>query len=403
MSLTIEQLTQIPYLGTRIHSGASGAKNVIVWAHSIELPRPWEWLEAGDLVMTVGFGIPEAPDKQVEYVEQLAAIGASGVAIGADMQAPPLSPEMLKTADRRALPLCFTAYEVPFVQISRAVVAASQPEHARLVGAARIYDQARAAVARNAGAAQLLASLETEIACDLCVCANDTGAVLVGGSTPPGLQLRSVFTEALAARVTAPPGMLRLEYGEKVLLGLPIPARRNASLLAIPRTDVAPPYGLLQHVATLAALDLERLWASREELRRLGAETFAHLIDVPTSATLAAPQLRAHGLDRGPFVVLAASLDGAATRDDDLHHALAERSVPHLLLRRTDLLHALLEHQREALDAFVSLLHPDSRVGVSDPFDGLDGVQVATREARWSLQEARTGDARVVRYGDRTS
>ena len=80
------------------------------------------------------------------FVETLAAVGVSGIAIGEDMEAPPLSQDMLDAADRRELPLLFTAFEVPFIQISRTVAAASQgPEHLRLVKTVRIYDSVRAA------------------------------------------------------------------------------------------------------------------------------------------------------------------------------------------------------------------------------------------------------------------
>ena len=127
MSLTVRELTQIPFLRTRMHAGAAGAQRVISWAHVTEMARPWEWLEKGDLLMTVGLGIPLTPADQVAYIESLAAVEVSGLAIGEHMHAPPLSDAMLAAADRRALPILITAFEVPFIQISRTVAAASQP------------------------------------------------------------------------------------------------------------------------------------------------------------------------------------------------------------------------------------------------------------------------------------
>lgn len=400
MSLTVQALTEIPYLRTRIHAGATGADSVIAWAHSIELPHPWEWLEAGDLLMTIGLGVPAGTADQVNYVEQLAAIGVSGVAIGEEMQAPPLTDAMVAAANRRGLPLLFTAYEVPFVQISRTVAAASRrAEHDRLVRAARIYDQVRAAVVRDAGAADLLLGLEDEVGCGLAVCANDTGAVLAAGAAPPSLAVVAEFREAIGARGGALPGILRLTAAERPLLVVPVPARRPSSLLATPTGPDEPPYALLQHVATVAALQVERLLASREELRRLGSETLAHLLDARVSAASAAVQLRAHGLEHGPYALVAASRGGPLDRGGELHHVLAERDVPNLLLRRAEVLYALLPGD-ERLEGVLELFGPPFRSGVSDVFGDLDAVPTAVREARWALSAAQAEDRGCVRYGE---
>ncbi len=400
VSLTVRALTEIPYLRTRVHAGASGADNVVAWAHSIELPHPWEWLEAGDLLMTVGLGVPAAAQDQVAYVEQLTAIGVSGVAIGEEMQAPPLTDAMLAAANRHGLPLLFTAYEVPFVQISRTVAAASQrAEHDRLVRAARIYDQVRAAVVRDAGAHDLLVGLEDEVGCALTVCANDTGAILAAGAAPPAEGMVTAFREATGARSGALPGILRLTADGRPLLVVPVPARRPSSLLARPKGTGDPPYALLQHVATVAALQVERLLASREELRRLGSETLAHLLDARISPASAAVQLRAHGLEQGPYVLVAASRGGPLDRGGELHHVLAERDVPNLLLRRADVLHALLPGDAR-LESVLELLRPPFRVGVSDVFGDLEAIPTAAREARWALAAAHAEGRLRVRYGE---
>src|SRR5690606_1267204 len=93
-----------------------------------------EWLSGGELVMSTGLGIPEEAAAQVRYVERLAQSGLSGVMIGERMHAPPLTSEMLAAADRMALPIMLTAYEVPFTAVSRTVADANQrEEHARLL------------------------------------------------------------------------------------------------------------------------------------------------------------------------------------------------------------------------------------------------------------------------------
>lgn len=401
MSLTIEELTRIPYLRTRIHAGASGASNVVAWAHSIELPRPWEWLERGDLVMTVGLGIPADADLQVEYIRQLAAIGASGVTIGADMQAPPLSGEMLAAAEECAFPICFTAYEVPFVQVSRTVAAAShRSEYARIMGMARIYEQARVAAARNASASELLRGLEDELLCDLYALENEHGALLFAGSAPPDQGFIADLKPALAPSGIPQPGLRRARAGDSDAVVVPIPARRSVSLVAIPRGDSFPPFAVLQQVATLVALDLERLWARREELRRLGSELLAHLLDDRISAGAAAARITTHGLGKGPYRMLAAHLGADHTSAEHLHHALGDRDLPHLLLRRDELLYALVNDDDRAVDSVAALLDHNLPMGVSAAFDELDGTRAAVRQARWALESARLENTRLVNYGE---
>lgn len=400
MALTVRELTQIPYLRTRLFAGEAGADQPIAWAHSIELPEPWEWIEAGDLLMTVGLGLPVDASAQVAYVENLAAAGASGIAIGEDMHAPPLSREMIAAAEERALPLVFTAYDVPFVQVSRAVASANQDvEHNRLVRAVRIYDRLRVAVIDSSSPADLLLALGDEIQCVLSVSTNEGGRSLLPGCNEVPDEIRAAFMRAVAARDGVLPGILRLTVGDVPVLVVPVPARQSASLIAVPKASVVPPYALLQHVATVAGLEVERQWAAREELRRLGSETLAQLMDARISAATADSLMTVHGLDRGPFVMVAVAREGGLKRNGLLHHALAGRAIPNMLLRQADTLYCFLPSAEDVLSQVADLIEgDDARIGISDPFSEPDGTRSAAREARWAL--AQKDGQRVKRYGE---
>lgn len=407
MPLTVRDLVEIPYLRTRLHAGAAGADREVSWAHSIEMPRPWEWLEAGDLLMSVGLGIPADPDAQVEFIESLSAIGASGIAIGEDMHAPPLSDAMIEAAERRAFPILITAFEVPFVQLARTVAAASQgPEHLRLVKTVRIYDSVRAAVVRSSSAAELLRDLGAEIDCVLTVCGNDRGRAVFPGAAEPDDELRAAFLRESEARGGAMPGILRLSVAAgTTALVVPVPTRRPVSLLAVPKGSEPPPYAILQHVATVAALELERQIAAREELRRLGSETFAHLIDGRLTALSATTQLETHGLHEAPLVVLVADRppDGISG-SGWLHHALAERGIPNLLLRRDLLLYCLTRADDAVVDTIVELVGADDiLVGISNAFTDIDRLPAAVREGHWALHVARSEGRSVCRYGEQST
>jgi purine catabolism regulator len=195
------------------------------------------------------------------------------------------------------------------------------------------------------------------------------------------------------------PGIVRLPLEDSTALVVPVPARRPVSLIAVPRASDAPPYAILQHVATVAALELERLTAAREEQRRLGSETLAGLLDARLSPHLALPHLPAHGLGAEPMVMLVAQATGE--HDSQLHHVLAERQIAHMMLRREPLLYFLTPARNEIVDEVADAIGGDDvRVGVSDAFSDLGMFANAVREARWALEVAGSEQQRICRYGE---
>lgn len=401
MSLTVRELTEIPYLRTRIHAGAAGADRPIAWAHSVEMPMPWEWLESGDLLMTVGLGIPPDADGQVGFIEGLAAVGVAAITIGEDMLAPRLTDEMLAAAERLAFPILLTAFEVPFVQVSRTVAASSRgPEHLRLVKTVRIYDSVRAAMVRSSSPAELFQGLGEEINCTLSVCTNDRGTAIFSGSPPLNDGVRGAFLEASVQRGGAMPGILRLGVEDSPALVVPVPSRRAASLVVVPHGSEIPPYAILQHVATVAALEVERLLAAREERRRLGSETLAHLLDGRLSSILAVSQLQNHELQDGPWAMVAVARGRSSSDSGWVHHVLAEREIPNMLLRRGDMLYCFVLADDATLTQVLEIFDlEESTMGVSDSFGDTDALSNAVREACWALEDARSEGRRVGRYG----
>lgn len=393
--LTVRGLTEIPYLETRFYAGLEGGDRVITWAHSIEVAEPWKWLEAGDLLMTVGLGLPTAAEEQREYVERLAEIEVSGLALGEGFPLPPLSAEMTAAADRCRLPVLFIGWNVPFAQISRTVAAANYgPQLDRLVKAIRVYDLVRSSVAARAKAPELLKNLEREIGCRIYICANETGRAAFADEMAPPPPIAETFWEAAEEHEGRLPGFLRLAAHGETLLVVPIPTQRPASLLAVPRSEV-PPFALLQHVATVAAMELERMWSRREELRRLGSETLTQLLE-GRSIQGSAELLERLGVTGGPLVLLAISSTEEPDSIADLHNTLADESVPNLLLQRGEALYALVEGDPSIATKVTELLPTDSRIGISAPFDDPTEVPTALQQAKWAL--GATSDERPVAH-----
>jgi len=400
MGITVGQLVSDPLLKTRFLAGEAGADRPVAWAHACELEAPWEWLSKDELLMTTGFNVPKAPRDQAAFVERLSAEGIAGLAVGEDMNAPPLTDAMLEAADRCVFPLLSTAYEIPWVALSRAVVRANQAEEQeQLSRMVRMYDRVRRAAVEGHDAVRLIADLENELDSELYVVSYDGTTIFPGAARPADALLAELETQ-LAARDMRLPAVLRLTHAAPATLAVPVPAGRSALLLVAPRHDAEPPLSLLQHVATVVALEIEKLTAEREHRRRIGSELLLAILEGRIDGAIAASQLELHGLTPDALVLAAFEREGPIVRSD-LHSRLADRGVAHVLLRRGETVLVALNANDRGLDTLVDLAGHEAYVGVStQPVRHPSRIADAVREARLALRSARSAKRRVVHYGD---
>ena len=89
MSLTVQQLVENPSLRTRFLAGQSGASKPVLWAHTCELPDPWNWLGTGDLLLADGYNFPADQKGQVRFLTGLAQANLSGLALAEGLHAAP--------------------------------------------------------------------------------------------------------------------------------------------------------------------------------------------------------------------------------------------------------------------------------------------------------------------------
>jgi purine catabolism regulator len=398
VSMTVGDLVGIPYLGTRVHAGASGLGRTVNWAHSCEVSDPWSWLDEGDMLMTNGYGLPDDADGQVAFVRELAHAGISAIAIGQERHAPRLTPEMAAAADEVGLPILLTAYEVPFVAVGRAVAEANhKQEQARLLQMVRLYDRLRESTV--SGGNDLVDRLGAEIHATLHVLDPDRGVEVLPQRPDPPAEVAAAVIETLSVVEGPLPAITRIDLGEKVALLVPVPARHSAVLLAMPiSARRRPELAVMQHVATIVAVEVERMTAEREQQRRLGAEALATVLDGRIDAAAAQHNLDVHGLGSEPLVLVACGARGGR-RGPVLHHRLTERGVSHVLLPRGEVLLVALPDVPSALNALREELDPDVPFGISDPFQGPSRAPDAAREAQWALEAAQSNGQGVVRYG----
>lgn len=397
MALTVEQLAARPELDTRVIAGAAGVARAIEWAHVCELPDPWHWVGAGDLLMTTGLGLPEAAGAQVEYVERLAAVGAAGVAVGEDMNAPPIHQRMLDAANRHGLPLMLTRRDIPFIALARAVADANAEAHlARIDQTERVYEVLRRSSTDDLDLADLLHSLEGIVGCRLLVVDPSSTRSLVPGMTVPEVLGQAVRQWGPGAHEERP-ATFHLQSAEAV--GVVVPSPRPAVLVAWTPPGTLPDSTVLRHLAAAAALHQTRLYAERERSLRLGASLLAQLLDQRIGANAARASLAAADLGDTDLVLATC----AAPVTDDLHllhHHLDDAGVQHLMLTRPPLTYVLLRDNPAGVQALSEGLTAGATVGLSDPVSSPGDLRTAQRQARWALHRAQERRLAVLHHSE---
>ena len=221
----------------------------------------------------------------------------------------------------RAFPLLITAYEMPFVALSRAVVQANQrEEQEQLSRMVRMYDRVRRAAIEGHGAARLIDDLAARAGLRPARRRPRRRADCSRARRLPAALLVRAARAARAARA-GPPAVLRLQ--RRGAGGARRPGARDAARRCCSwcRARREPPLALLQHVATIVALEVEKLTAEREHRRRIGSELLASILEGRVDGAVAADQLELHGLRRRR----AGRRRARALRPDAQRHALAAR------------------------------------------------------------------------------
>lgn len=393
-AITVGELVDNPTLGLTLIAGEAGLGRRVSWAHASELEDPTPWLQGSELIMTAGLGVPRDGPGQRAYLARMDDDGVAGLAVSEKLFMPPLTPDFLDEAARRAFPVVEVAITVPFIAISQEVAAANQAlMRQRLQNHLRIFATLRSVAGEGLEPRLLFSELERLSGYRLYLTSPSGRPLLDGVPAPPEELLPLV-----PASPDVPPGI----HGGYVV---PVPpgGRVTGFLLALER-EGAEPAGLaaVQHIATIAALQVVSLEHEREILRREGAETLAELLSDALEGDAAVRRLALAGFDDGAPVMLLAiqgssgSDEESATSDEQaVARCLTERAVPHLLLRQRKL-YALVPASDDVAEAVAGV--PGVSVGASRPFPPGGRLGAARREALWALFRAEERRAALVRF-----
>ncbi|WP_347108911.1 PucR family transcriptional regulator [Paenarthrobacter sp. S56] len=398
MAITVGELVAEPQLGLTLLAGASGAENRITWAHTSDLPRLWEWVTGGELMMTNGLSIPADPAGQVALAEALVDSGASALAIGEKMHAPPLTPEFLAACEQLPLPLINIPYPLPFIAIARSVAESSLLEESRrLRQTARVYDLLRTAGASEDHWQSLVLRLATELDSELFV----VDRRCLHPWHPEGRPLPEFLVEEWSPE----PGQVSVagknfqwhRIRGRHVLTMDIPTHANALLVVLPGSEPHPDAVVLLHAATVLGLQLARIVLSLEGRHRLAGEFLLQALDGRLGTGEIERRLAAFDVPPQGFVVASMSADDG-DRLANVHVELWRHGVQAASLRRNNRLHVVVA--ADVADAL--LVHgagPGSVIGVSSAAS-VAGLQQALQESLWALGSAKANKLGLARYAE---
>jgi purine catabolism regulator len=398
--MTARDLAEIPSLHTALLAGESGADRPVLWAHTCELAEPWEWMGSGALLLTTGLNIPSEQDRQVEFLTRLARAGLSGMAVGAGMNAPPLTPAALGTADALDFPILETAYQVPFVLLAQTVADANQRDgFARLVQIMRVYENYRAMALNSGGGAGLLERLGRQVGAQLHLLDSRTLRAAPGAGEPIAPEeLREIVRALVQGRPGPLPAQTGTTWGDATVLVQPVGTGGRTLLVGVVETGSAD-LVVLQHVAAVASLEADRHEAAEERLFHTGSGLLFELIRGEVDSELAALRmLRELRLGDAPWRIVTAG-PTAGTDQAELRRALAMRGLGFLLVAADDGLTVLIDGSEAGLKILAEELGPAEGIGASGPVHSLQRIPDAVRQARWAREASRTGGPPVAVYG----
>jgi len=398
VSITVAQIVANPSLRTIFLAGENGGERTVDWAHNTDVNEPWNWLSAGELLMTLGRNFPSTPTDQIAFIENLANAGVAGLDVAAGWYAPELTQDAKKYADEISFPIIQTAYEIPFVLISRTVAEATSKTN-QLSKILQMYEFYRQSSLRRESAEEQLQALEKHVSMELTIF--DTK------SLRSVLPFERKFPENLLNQINSAlqksplPAVYRLKDLDNnyLLISLGSP---DQILVVKPNSDNVDLVAL-QHTASVVAFIAERFARDASTRATTGKRLLTQLLENLVDRELAKERLEQFGLEKGPWQV--ACPHGNLTIDLEYIHTVFDRKkIPAIATTGNSGLIVLTKSDFVWTEDFLNVLvGTNSTVGLSSQINSLSRLADGAREANWARESTLAQGIRIGTYGETDS
>lgn len=398
VSITIAQIVANPSLRTVFIAGQSGGERTVDWAHNTDVSEPWHWLSAGELLLTLGRNFPATAEEQISFIENLANAGIAGLDVAAGWYAPELTPEAAKYADEISFPIIQTAYETPFVLISRYVAEVTSKTN-QLSKILQMYEFYRQSSLRRESADAQLEALEKHVSMDL--------TILDTKSLRSILPFKRKLPENLLDQISSAlkksplPAVFRLKNAEDNYLLVSIGSQDQILVVNTKTENVD--LVALQHTASVVAFIAERYSLEASTRATTGRRLLTQLLENLVDRELAKERLEQFGLDKGPWRV--ACPQGNLPIDlEYIHTVFNRKNIPAIATVGSKGLLVLTNADFAWTEEFLNLLVGSiSSVGLSSQINSLGRLADGAREANWARESTLAQGIRVGTYGETDS
>lgn len=396
MAMTVMELLAEPHLGLELVAGNAGLTSSITWSHTSDLPKLWEWVSSGVLLMTNGLSIPNGPEEQVRLAKELVSAGAVGFAVGEGMHSPAFSPEFIEACDELPLPLISVPYPLPFMAISRAIAEASLLEESRRIKqTARIYDLLRKATTLGETWTFLLEWVEAELTSKVYVVdGRCLHAWQLGDRSMSGEQLDRVHRVHKEAASGTRHFLWNEENGSSLLI-MEVPAHSNVLLVVAPDIASRPDGVVLLHVATILGLGLSRTDLALENSYRSGGELLRQAIDGRFSDEEITRRLGEYGIPDGDIRIVSL-MNEPETMPFELQRSLWSHRINSVCVLDDARIHLMVSGKCPD-EVLLHSTGSGTSLGMSTPV-GVGALQRGLRESNWALGQALSTGVRSVCY-----
>lgn len=300
MGVTIEQVLALPDLNLRVVAGAAALGNEVRWVHVSETVDPTPWLRGGELLLTTGLKI-EDPKQFGPYLHRLADAGLAGLGFGVGLGHPEVPETLLVAADERGLPVLEIPVDAPYVAISEGVSNLLAAERRDTIARAFDAQQALTAAALESGRGGIITAIANTLGGWAIL--TDTSAAVVRAWPPEAAErLPTLLPDIMRTRergIRSSSSVIGLH--ESIVIH-PLEARgrmRGFLVTAIPGGADDYSRMVLAGGVALLSLEMERSHAAGRQLRRLRADTLAHLLHGAVELQVARQHVVGWGLDPG--------------------------------------------------------------------------------------------------------
>ena len=398
MSLTIDDIVENPSLRTIFLAGQVGGQRKVDWAHNTEVEEPWNWLSAGELLLTLGRNFPATSAEQIDFIKNLSDAGLAGLDLAAGWFAPPLTPEAAKFADEIGFPIIQTAYEIPFVLIARSV-AEETSRTKQQTKILKMYESFRQTSLQRKPEEEQLFALSKHLGAELAILNTKTFRTIL----PFDFKFpEEIINQIKSARSKSPlPAVFRIKTSDKNYLLVSMGNEDQGLLVKANTTDID--LVMLQHTASVVSFIAEKYLASLGALTTSGRRLLSQLLDNLVDRELAKERLAQFNLEQGPWRVACPTSSNQVDLNF-VHTILTKNNIPGIATMGSQGLIVLTLAEYKWSENLLDLISgPQSKVGISSEINSLSRLADGAREANWARESTKASNIRISIYGETDS